>query len=293
MIRLATRPVALVDRLWMGCRSIVKGPASEAATPGAGVQGTKAIPVAECNGVAWPEFPTIAHSFWRAQELTLFRRYSGRIRLPAIDVGCGDGLFGRAAGFPAETTGLDYDELSLAVARANQFPLEVLQVDARRIPLPDSSQESVVSNSVFEHLPELDVCLKEMGRVLRPGGTLAFTLTLGQFTVHLKRLVGERDAAAWVKHFGHIQEPTLAELNGMLGDAGLSVEESLSYQPEWFSGLYRLMVSPAFQFFERRMRRPVHALLRPRLVPLVVKSLERTPAGQGACQFIVARKTGA
>jgi SAM-dependent methyltransferase len=43
-----------------------------------------------------------------------------------------------------------------------------------RIPFPDDSFDLVISNQVFEHVPDLDGVLDEVRRVLKPGGILLF-----------------------------------------------------------------------------------------------------------------------
>ena len=44
------------------------------------------------------------------------------------------------------------------------------------IPLADRSVDSVIATELFEHLPDIDVVLREIARVLKPGGALFFTV---------------------------------------------------------------------------------------------------------------------
>ena len=48
--------------------------------------------------------------------------------------------------------------------------------DARALSFSDASLDTIVSNDVFEHVPDIDLCLVESARVLRPGGCLYFTI---------------------------------------------------------------------------------------------------------------------
>jgi SAM-dependent methyltransferase len=48
--------------------------------------------------------------------------------------------------------------------------------DALRLSFPDDSFDLIVSNDVFEHVPDIDRCLHEVVRVLRPGGRLLFSV---------------------------------------------------------------------------------------------------------------------
>jgi SAM-dependent methyltransferase len=281
--------LALGDALWLRLRATRQGE-RRAATDGAGVQARAVVPLHERGDVFWPEFDTLAHSFWRAQEVTLFRRHAALVQGPVLDLGCGDGVFGQLAGWPSNLTGLDYDEESLR-ARALVCPGAVsVRADAGRMPLPDAAFATCVSNSVFEHLPDLDACLREAHRVLRPDGRLVFTMTLGIFSRQLRALTGAGDARAWLERFGHRQEPDEADLLRRTAVAGFKIEESLSYQPQRFTARYRWLVSPIFQFIERRRAFAWREQWRARLVPEVAASLADTTAGTGACVFVVARK---
>jgi SAM-dependent methyltransferase len=286
------RLLALADALWLRARALRRGE-QLAATAGAGVQAHTAVPLTEVNGIFWPEFATLAHAFWRAQEVTLFRRHAALVQPPVLDLGCGDGCFGQLAGWPADTTGADFDAESLRV-RAQVCPGAVnVRADAGALPLPDGAFATCVSNSVFEHLPDLDACLREARRVLRPGGRLVLTMTLGTFSSQLRALTGDADARAWLERFGHRQEPGEGDLLARVAAAGFTVEESISYQPQSFTARYRRLVSPAFQFVERRRSAAWRAEQRSLLAEEVSASLAATPAGAGACAFVVARKEAA
>lgn len=286
------RVLAQIDALWLRLRERRRG-AQRAVTAGAGVQAETAVPLRQFGDVWWPEFTTLAHSFWRAQEVTLFRRHAGLVRPPVLDLGCGDGCFGLLAGWPADTTGVDFDEASLRV-RARVCPTAVnVRADAGQLPLPAEAYATCVSNSVGEHLPDLDAWLREMHRVLRPGGRLVFTMTLGTFSAQLRSLTGEADARGWLDRFGHRQEPAEPALLQRVRAAGFIIEQTLSYQPESFTAQYRWLVSPAFQFMERRRSVTWREAQLRRLASTVSDSLTATPPGAGACVFVHARKAGA
>jgi SAM-dependent methyltransferase len=48
--------------------------------------------------------------------------------------------------------------------------------DGKHIPLPDSSIDCAIATEVFEHCPEPEIVMKEIQRVLKPGGILFFTV---------------------------------------------------------------------------------------------------------------------
>lgn len=286
------RVLAQVDVLWLWLRDLRCGE-QRAATDGAGVQAEAEVPLRQLGDVWWPEFATLAHSFWRAQEVTLFRRHAALVHPPVLDLGCGDGCFGLLAGWPADTTGVDFDEASLRV-RARVCPGAVnVRADAGNLPLPVEAFTTCVSNSVAEHLPDLGAWLREMHRVLRPDGRLVFTMTLGTFSAQLRALTGVADARGWLDRFGHRQEPTEAELLQQVRAANFVIEQKLSYQPDAFTAQYRRLVSPAFQFLERRRSAGWRERQMRHLANDVSASLTATPPGAGACVFVVARKAGA
>lgn len=53
---------------------------------------------------------------------------------------------------------------------ADRIALE--RIDAKGLPYPAASFAAVISNSIVHHIPEPRTVLREMARVLRPGGTL-------------------------------------------------------------------------------------------------------------------------
>ena len=48
--------------------------------------------------------------------------------------------------------------------------------DALALSFDDASFDAVISNDVFEHVPDIDAALSESARVLRPGGSLFFSI---------------------------------------------------------------------------------------------------------------------
>lgn len=95
-----------------------------------------------------------------------------------LDIGCGSGYFSALlADSGAIVTGLDslsaYIELARARHGGGDRRLKFLQGDARRLPFADRSFDAVWSGHSMQSYPDLDGCLAETHRVLKPGGTLA------------------------------------------------------------------------------------------------------------------------
>lgn len=58
-------------------------------------------------------------------------------------------------------------------ARASLYPIR--HENLQQLSFPDGAFDAVVVNDVLEHVPDVDLCLSEMARVLRPGGALVTT----------------------------------------------------------------------------------------------------------------------
>jgi SAM-dependent methyltransferase len=93
---------------------------------------------------------------------------------PVLDLGCGDGHFSSVAFDHPLDVGLDPWERSLQDASRRGSYHFLLQAQGGKIPLADKSFASVVSNSVLEHIPELQPVLLEVARVLKPGAPFIF-----------------------------------------------------------------------------------------------------------------------
>lgn len=58
-------------------------------------------------------------------------------------------------------------------------PIAFQQVDAQAIPFADAQFDAVIANHMLYHVPDLPLALREITRVLKPGGTL-YAATNGQ-----------------------------------------------------------------------------------------------------------------
>jgi ubiquinone/menaquinone biosynthesis C-methylase UbiE len=96
-----------------------------------------------------------------------------------LDVACGTGVVAlTAARLGAKVTGVDLTPELIARAKENSalMNLEVKwhEGDAEALPVADESFDFVVSQFGHMFAPRPDIVVKEMLRVLKPGGTIAF-----------------------------------------------------------------------------------------------------------------------
>jgi ubiquinone/menaquinone biosynthesis C-methylase UbiE len=94
-----------------------------------------------------------------------------------LDVACGTGVLAREAvgrvGGAGLVTGLDRNEGMLAMARRVAAAVEWKAGRAEQLPFPDASFDAVVSQFGLMFFDDRVQALREMRRVLRPGGRLA------------------------------------------------------------------------------------------------------------------------
>jgi len=95
-----------------------------------------------------------------------------------LDVGSGDGFWtAHFAKHCAHVTGLEPNEQALQYARRRNSPLNVAYVQGvtESLPFPDCTFEKLVSISCLQHFADPLKGIREMTRVLKPGGRLAFS----------------------------------------------------------------------------------------------------------------------
>jgi ubiquinone/menaquinone biosynthesis C-methylase UbiE len=137
-----------------------------------------------------------------------------------LDVGCGTGfLLHRLSGQhpAAQLTGVDPVPEMLAVARRRLPPEVVLQEGwAERLPFASESFDIVLSCNAFHYVRQPEAALREMSRVLSPGGRLVLTdwcddylayrvcdLCLRLFSPAHFKVYRERDCLSLLRQTGH------------------------------------------------------------------------------------------
>lgn len=94
-----------------------------------------------------------------------------------LDVGCGTGAASRrAAAIAGSVVGVDLSSEMLREAR--QFARAIdnitfLQADAEALPFADASYTAILCTNSFHHYPNPASALRQMARVLAPGGRMA------------------------------------------------------------------------------------------------------------------------
>lgn len=149
---------------------------------------------------------------------------------PLLDLGAGDGLFASLAFSHPPDCGVDLAPHVLFEARARRAHRHLVAADATRLPFPPAAFATVVSNSVFEHIPDLDAALAECHRVLAPRGRLLLTAPSHDFG---RMLLGSRVAAGYARWFNghsrHFHTLSLEQWHSRLARHGFRVNHGFYY----------------------------------------------------------------
>jgi len=168
----------------------------------------------------------------------LFQEWASRVLEAAriqpgervLDVACGTGVLARAAaahtGAHGTVAGFDLNDGMLAVARRKAPHIEWRQGRAEALPFDDASFDAVVSQFGLMFFEDRSAALREMMRVLRPGGRMTVAVWdsidripgYAAVTGLLQRLFGEPAADALRMPFT-LGDPQ--DLRSLFADAGI------------------------------------------------------------------------
>ena len=166
-----------------------------------------------------------------------------------LDAGTG---FGRhafeAARRGARVVALDYAEHEVAITRATFAAMYeageldpesftgVVRGDATCLPFNDATFDCIVTSEVLEHIDDDTSALREIVRVLRPGGRLAATVP-SWFPEKINWALSDEYHAPFVKG-GHLRIYRSSELRSKITTAGLVVGDSHKahglHSPYWW-----------------------------------------------------------
>jgi SAM-dependent methyltransferase len=162
-----------------------------------------------------------------------------------LDAGCGDGRFlavlPALGPLPRRVVGVDIADTILDTARRACEPVhlapELVRANLELLPLADAEFDLVVSVQVLEHLLDPAAGIRELARVLRPGGVLLLstdnrralvTRTLNGPRWLVARLLRKRRSRVLIE-FPHASF-TRRELVSLLREAGLDVERTRTFR---------------------------------------------------------------
>jgi SAM-dependent methyltransferase len=122
--------------------------------------------------------------WWYRGRRRVLERTIARMRLPSpariLDAGCGSGRNMLELARYGEVSGIELSDTSVALARARGVG-EVVKGSVLEMPFEPGSFELAVCLDVIEHLQDDRAALRELRRVLAPGGALLVTVPAYQW----------------------------------------------------------------------------------------------------------------
>jgi ubiquinone/menaquinone biosynthesis C-methylase UbiE len=134
-----------------------------------------------------------------------------------LEIGCGTGRFARSVIDARPDVDYVATDLSPAMVTATAaLGVPAQQASADALPFPDAAFDVVVAAWMLYHVPDLDATLREVRRVLRPGGTLCAATNGDEHLADLLREAGgeplltqfssENAVASLHRHFAEVTQ---------------------------------------------------------------------------------------
>ncbi|HEX6190246.1 MAG TPA: class I SAM-dependent methyltransferase [Pyrinomonadaceae bacterium] len=127
--------------------------------------------------IGTPEFfaRVEAHRYEKEWHIPAAADFQNTRGLRVLEIGCGMGTDGaQFAKAGAIYTGIDLTDAAVELARkrfqVSGLPGEFRVADAERLDFPDASFDLVYSHGVLHHTPDIEAAVREIHRVLKPGG---------------------------------------------------------------------------------------------------------------------------
>jgi ubiquinone/menaquinone biosynthesis C-methylase UbiE len=172
------------------------------------------------------------YSLIKPREVLLFQAHAAVISKKILDFGCGDGFFTlHTFGKDLIDVGLDIPGSRLGQAEQRAVYKTIVSYDGLRIPFPDNAFQTIITNSVLEHVQDLSSSLRELHRVLNPGGYVLATVMTSNWNNYL---VGTKIIGGWYQTFlkklqQHHYLLSFEEWSASFADAGFNIVETTGY----------------------------------------------------------------
>ena len=175
----------------------------------------------------------------RVVECEIYKKCS--YAAPILDIGCGEGVFAKLLFQDMIDTGVDPNPKEIEKAKEIGAYHELLVCKGDSIPKPDNSYMTIISNSVLEHIPNIDAVLKEIYRLLIPGGRFYFTVPSNYFdrytiaNILLTKLGFGFAAKRYRKFFNsfwkHFHYYSLSQWEHIVVQHGFEIIDAYTYNP--------------------------------------------------------------
>ena len=177
----------------------------------------------------------------RAVEQSFYMRLP--LEQPILDIGAGDGQFAQVTFSTMNLVGIDPWWQPLKEAGTRKVYGLLAQANGNELPFLDSSFPTAISNSVLEHIPQVQPVLNEVARKLKPGGKFLITVPNHHFItdlwgVEIFNRIGLKGIAKYYSQFfnriaRHYNLDTPEVWEARLKSAGFTTVEHFNYFPRW------------------------------------------------------------
>jgi len=146
-----------------------------------------------------------------------------------LDIGCWNGAFlehVRSTDRYQELYGVDIIPEAVETTRAKGFVAQVVDLNGELLPFPDQHFDAVTILGVIEHVFDPYTVIREIYRVLRPGGALLIDVpNVGSFTNRLRSLFGRLPVTSRDPGWdgGHLHYFTKHALDHFLRSEGFAI----------------------------------------------------------------------
>lgn len=180
-----------------------------------------------------------------------------------LDAGCGRGFylnFTRALYPWADVVGVELDRPLLPMARAAVPGARVACANLYHLPFADGAFDKIIFSEVIEHIPDDGAALRELRRVLAPGGVLALTTPNANYPLAWDPINKTLEAVAGT----HIQTGPLAgiwanherlysldALSRLVTEAGFAIEDICCHTRYCFPFIHNLVYGIGKPLLER------------------------------------------
>jgi ubiquinone/menaquinone biosynthesis C-methylase UbiE len=99
-----------------------------------------------------------------------------------LDLGCGAGVLSErlvGAGYSVDAVDMSADMLAFTKQRLSKYDSDkyrLARADISALPFPDQAFDVIACIGVFGYMDDVDAAIREIKRVLRPGGTLVLSI---------------------------------------------------------------------------------------------------------------------
>jgi ubiquinone/menaquinone biosynthesis C-methylase UbiE len=127
---------------------------------------------------------TYFRALLRAVEADFYKHFE--LTEPVLDIGCGDGQFAEMVFDRALSVGMDPEHSSLVEAKGRKSYRSLVQSLGDKQPFPNQHFKSAISNSVLEHIPQVQDVLAECGRLMQEGSLFLFCVPNHRWAENLR-----------------------------------------------------------------------------------------------------------